>query len=308
MSACGSGITFGTSRFSMNDGPSNADAEPSTESTRGRWWRRLTQRRAGGPRTREDLNDMLEAAQEAGLVDSDAAAMIRGVFDTKETQVRDIMVPRAQMIVVERDWPLEQLLREVVEAGHSRFPVIGDSRDEIVGILLAKDLLRFATGTPDAAPNPTDFDLARWLRPAAFVPESKRVNVLLKDFRKSRNHMALVADEYGGVAGLVTIEDVLEQIVGEIDDEHDESESAHILKQDDRRFLVQGLTPVGEFNSYFRAEFSDEEFDTVAGLVMHALGHMPRRGESVAIDRFQFNVQRADTRRLHLLQVTLSQT
>jgi len=189
-----------------------------------------------------------------------------------------------------------------VESGHSRYPVIGDSRDEIVGILLAKDLLRF---TSSEAP---DFDIARWLRPVAFVPESKRVNVLLKDFRKSRNHMALVADEYGGVAGLVTIEDVLEQIVGEIDDEHDESESAQILKQDDRRYLVQGLTPIDDFNQYFGAEFSDEDFDTVAGLVMHELGHMPRRGESIQIDRFQFNVQRADSRRVHLLQVMLSQT
>jgi len=290
----------------MNDGPSSSATERDTDAAQSGWWRRLTQRLAGGPRTREDLNDMLDGAREAGLVDSDAASMIRGVFDTKEMQVRDIMVPRSQMIVVERDWPLEQLLREVVEAGHSRFPVIGDSRDEIVGILLAKDLLRFASAVPDA--NLDDFDVARWLRPAVFVPESKRVNVLLKDFRKSRNHMALVADEYGGVAGLVTIEDVLEQIVGEIDDEHDESESALILKQDDRRFLVQGLTPVGEFNTYFGAEFSDEEFDTVAGLVMHALGHMPRRGESVQIDRFQFNVQRADNRRVHLLQVMLSQT
>ncbi|GAC1631852.1 MAG: HlyC/CorC family transporter [Nevskia sp.] len=290
----------------MNDGPSSSEAEPHADAGPGSWWRRLTQRLAGGPRTREDLNDMLDGAQEAGLVDNDAASMIRGVFDTKELQVRDIMVPRSQMIVVERDWPLEKLMREVVDAGHSRFPVIGDSRDEIVGILLAKDLLRFASARPDSLPG--EFDLARWLRPAAFVPESKRVNVLLKDFRKSRNHMALVADEYGGVAGLVTIEDVLEQIVGEIDDEHDESESARILKQDDRRYLVQGLTPVGEFNDYFGAAFSDEEFDTVAGLVMHALGHMPRRGESVQIDRFQFNVQRADSRRLHLLQVTLAQT
>lgn len=287
----------------MNDGPSSPESERDGEASHGGWWRRLTQRLAGGPRTREDLNDMLEGAQEAGLVDNDAASMIRGVFETKELQVRDIMVPRSQMIVVERDWPLEQLLASVVEAGHSRFPVIGDSRDEVVGILLAKDLLRFTSNTTGA-----QFDIARWLRPAVFVPESKRVNVLLKDFRKSRSHMALVADEYGGVAGLVTIEDVLEQIVGEIDDEHDESESAPILKQDDRRYLVQGLTPIADFNEYFKAEFSDEEFDTVAGLVMHALGHMPRRGESVQIDGFQFNVQRADSRRVHLLQVMLSQT
>ncbi|MDH4457555.1 MAG: transporter associated domain-containing protein [Nevskia sp.] len=286
----------------MNDGSGSSHSERDSDNGPASWWRRLTQRLAGGPRTREDLNELLDGAHESGLVDADAASMIRGVFETGQLQVRDIMVPRAQMVIVERDWPLEQLLASVVESGHSRYPVIGDSRDEIVGILLAKDLLRF---TSSEAP---DFDIARWLRPVAFVPESKRVNVLLKDFRKSRNHMALVADEYGGVAGLVTIEDVLEQIVGEIDDEHDESESAQILKQDDRRYLVQGLTPIDDFNQYFGAEFSDEDFDTVAGLVMHELGHMPRRGESIQIDRFQFNVQRADSRRVHLLQVMLSQT
>ncbi len=295
-------MVLGTFFLVMNDGPSSSYSERETEASPSSWWRRLTQRLAGGPRTREDLNDLLDGAHESGLVDSDAASMIRGVFETSQLQVRDIMVPRAQMVIVERDWPLDQLMREVVEAGHSRYPVIGDSRDEIAGILLAKDLLRFTSADSER------FDLARWLRPAVFVPESKRVNVLLKDFRKSRNHMALVADEYGGVAGLVTIEDVLEQIVGEIDDEHDESESAQILKQDDRRFLVQGLTPIAEFNEYFGADFSDEDFDTVAGLVMHEIGHMPRRGESVQIDRFQFIVQRADSRRVHLLQVTLSQT
>ncbi len=290
----------------MNEGPSSSSSETEQQASPPSWWRRLTLRLAGGPRTREDLNEMLDGAHQSGLVDADAASMIRGVFETSQLQVRDIMVPRAQMVILEREWPLEKLLREVVEAGHSRFPVIGDSRDEIVGILLAKDLLRFTSTVPGFAPG--EFELARWLRPAAFVPESKRVNVLLKDFRKSRNHMALVADEYGGVAGLVTIEDVLEQIVGEIDDEHDESESARILKQDERHYLVQGLTPVGEFNAYFEAEFSDEEFDTVGGLVMHEFGHMPRRGESIQIDRFQFNVQRADSRRVHLLQVALSQT
>ena len=288
----------------MNDGPSSPPAKQSPGSAG--WWRRLTQRMARSPQSREDLLGLLQAAREDNLLDADAADMIRGVFDTSQLQVRDIMVPRAQMIVLEQTWPLDHLLREVVEAGHSRFPVIGDSRDEIVGILLAKDLLKFTATIPGFEAG--TFDLRRWLRPAVFVPESKRVNVLLRDFRKSHNHMALVADEYGGVAGLVTIEDVLEQIVGEIADEFDESESAHILKQDDRHYLVNGLTPVGDFNRYFNAEFSDEEFDTVAGLVMHGFGHMPRRGESIRIDRFQFNVQRADSRRVHLLQVALSQT
>ena len=288
----------------MNDGPSRPSPKQSPGSAG--WWRRLTQRMARSPQSREDLLGLLQAAREDNLLDTDAADMIRGVFDTSQLQVRDIMVPRAQMIVLEQTWPLDQLLREVVEAGHSRFPVIGDSRDEIVGILLAKDLLKFTATIPGFEPG--TFDLRRWLRPAVFVPESKRVNVLLRDFRKSHNHMALVADEYGGVAGLVTIEDVLEQIVGEIADEFDESEGANILKQDDRHYLVNGLTPIGDFNRYFDAEFSDEEFDTVAGLVMHGFGHMPRRGESIRIDRFQFNVQRADSRRVHLLQVALAQT
>jgi magnesium and cobalt transporter len=289
----------------MNDSPEYKPPAKSSPGSAG-WWRRLTQKMARGPRSREDLLGLLQAAREDGLLDNDAADMIRGVFGTSQLQVRDIMVPRAQMIVVERVWPLDRLLREVVETGHSRFPVIGDSRDEIVGILLAKDLLRFAAGVPDFEAG--TFDLRRMLRPAVFVPESKRVNVLLKDFRKSHNHMAIVADEYGGVAGLVTIEDVLEQIVGEIADEFDESESAHILKQDDRHYLVNGLTPIGEFNRYFDASFSDEEFDTVAGMVTHGFGHMPRRGESIGIDRFQFNIQRADSRRVHLLQVALAQT
>jgi magnesium and cobalt transporter len=270
------------------------------------WWRRLTQRMARSPRSREDLMGLLQAAREDQLLDADAADMIRGVFDTSQLQVRDIMIPRAQMAVLERDWPLDQLLRETVASGHSRIPVIGDSRDEIVGILLAKDLLKFTVGIPGLEPG--TFDLRRMLRPAVFVPESKRVNLLLKDFRKGRNHMAIVADEYGGVAGLVTIEDVLEQIVGDIADEFDESESAHIQRQDERHYLVNGLTPIGQFNEHFGADFSTEEFDTVGGLVTHGFGHLPRRGESLRIDRFQFNVQRADSRRVHLLQVALSQT
>jgi magnesium and cobalt transporter len=289
----------------MNDGPSSRPGAKQSPGSAG-WWRRLTQRMARGPQSREDLLGLLQAAREDNLLEADAADMIRGVFDTSQLQVRDIMVPRAQMVVLEQTWPLDRLLREVVEAGHSRFPVIGDSRDEIVGILLAKDLLKFTATIPGFEAG--TFDLRRWLRRATFVPESKRVNILLRDFRKSHNHMAIVADEYGGVAGLVTIEDVLEQIVGQIDDEYDESESAHILKQDDRHYLVNGLTPIGEFNRYFDAEFSDEEFDTVAGLVLHGFGHMPRRGESIRIGGFQFNVQRADSRRVHLLQVTLSQT
>ena len=269
------------------------------------WWRRVTQRLAGtGPRTRDDLLELLREAQAAELMDADALGMFEGILETAETQVRDVMVPRAQMVVVDQAWPLERILAVVVESGHSRFPVIGESRDEVVGILLAKDLLKFSGGAPGFGV--ASFDMRRLTRPAVFVPESKRLNVLLKDFRRGRNHMALVVDEYGGVAGLVTIEDVLEQIVGEIDDEYDEAESAPILKQDERRYLVNALTPIAEFNEYFGTEFSDEEFDTVGGLVTHRFGHLPKRGESLRIERFNFNVQRADGRRVHLFQVTLS--
>ncbi|MEQ1439451.1 transporter associated domain-containing protein [Fontimonas sp. SYSU GA230001] len=268
------------------------------------WWRRVTQRLAGGPRTREDLLDMLREARAAELMDADALTMFEGILQTAETQVRDVMIPRAQMVVVEHDWPLDRIIPVVVESGHSRFPVVGESKDEVIGILLAKDLLKFSAGVPGF--DPATFDMRRLVRPAAFVPESKRLNVLLKDFRRSRNHMAIVVDEYGGVAGLVTIEDVLEQIVGEIDDEYDEAESAPILKQDERRFLVNALTPIADFNAYFGTDFSDEEFDTVGGLLMHRFGHMPKRGESIRIDRFTFIVQRADSRRVYLFQVTLS--
>ncbi len=270
------------------------------DSNAGRWVQRIVRRFGGGPRNREDLLALLREARNLELMDSDALFMFQGILETAEEQVRDIMVPRAQMIVVERDWPLEKLVDVVVESGHSRFPVIGDSRDEILGVLLAKDLLRFTSADKN------DFGTRNWLRPIAFVPESKRVNVLLKDFKRGRNHMAIVADEYGGVAGLVTIEDVLEQIVGEIDDEYDEAERAHILKQDERRFLVAGLTPLEEFNNYFGAEFSTEEFDTLGGLITQRFGHMPKRGESIRIEKFNFIVQRSDSRRVHMLQVTLA--
>ncbi len=282
----------------MNDGPSSSETE--TQETHSPWWRRFTSRLIGGPRTREDLQELLEGAQEDGLVDADAARMIEGVFETRELQARDIMVPRAQMTCLEREWSLEKILAAVVESGHSRYPVIGDTKDEIVGILLAKDLLRFTTAT-------STFDLTRVMRPTVFVPESKRVNVLLKDFKRNHQHMAVVADEYGGISGLVTIEDILETIVGEIDDEHDEATGANIVKQDERRYLVNALTPIAEFNDQFESSFSDEEFDTIGGLVVQEFGHLPRRGESIRLGGYQFSVQRADSRRVQQLQVLLSQ-
>ena len=269
-----------------------------------RWWRRMTQSIAGGPRTREDLVNMLKEARESELMDADALTMFEGILQTAETQVRDVMVPRAQVVVVDRAWSLDKILPVVVESRHSRFPVVGDSKDEVVGILLAKDLLKFSVNVPGF--DPSTFDMQRLLRPVVFVPESKRLNVLLKDFRKGRNHMAIVVDEYGGVAGLVTIEDVLEQIVGEIADEYDEVEGARILKQDERRFMVNGLTAIAEFNQYFGTELPSDEFDTIGGLVTHRFGRMPKRGESIRIERFNFNVQRADSRRVHMFQVTVA--
>src|SRR5689334_9437303 len=208
------------------------------------------------------------------------------------------MVPRSQMVVVSKDQSDEEVLKIIADSNHSRFPVIGDDRDEVVGIVLAKDLLKhFLT-------NKQPFDIAAFLRPAVFIPESKRLNTLLAEFREGRNHMAIVVDEYGGVAGLATIEDVLEQIVGEIDDEHDQDEAATIQPQDDGRYLVLALTRIEEFNEFFRTTLSDEQYDTVGGLVMHELGRLPRRGEQLDFAGFRFKVLRGDRRRLHTLEVT----
>lgn len=263
--------------------------------------RRFGMRLAGPPRNREELVHVLQEAQQGDLLDIDALWMMQGVLNVSELQVRDIMIPRSQMVVVERDANPDEILPMAIESGHSRFPVIGESRDEVVGILLAKDMLRLAK----EGESMNNFNMGEVLRPAAFVPESKRVNVMLKEFRASRNHMAVVVDEYGGVAGLVTIEDALEEIVGDIDDEYDQAEGAYILRQDKNRYQVRSLTPVSEFNHYFSCDFSDEEFDTIGGLVMHEFGHMPKRGESVTIERLQFNVQRADSRRIYLFQLVV---
>jgi len=263
------------------------------------WLERLSFALLGEPKDREQLVELLRDAQQRELLDPEALTMIEGVLQVAEMQVRDIMVPRAQMAVVERDAALDKILPIVIESAHSRFPVIGDNRDEVVGILLAKDLLAYY-----GQDNAKNFNVRDILRPAVFIPESKRLNVLLKEFRASRHHMALVVDEYGGVAGLVTIEDVLEQIVGEIVDEHDIEEDAYIKKHNDNVYAVKALTPIEEFNHYFFAEFSDDEFDTIGGLVMNRFGRLPRRGEVISIDRFRFKILNADSRRIHLLQVT----
>jgi magnesium and cobalt transporter len=276
----------------MNEGES-------TQSRRS-WLGRLTRALSGEPDTREDLIEYLRGAQQNGLLDADALAMIEGVLEVSEMQVRDIMIPRAQMVVVERDASLAEILPTITESAHSRFPVIGENKDEVIGILLAKDLLPyFLNGRAE------EFNVRDIIRPAVFIPESKRLNVLLKEFRLSRNHIALVVNEYGGIDGLVTIEDVLEQIVGEIADEHDVEDQQFILKHGENNYTVKALTPIEEFNEYFGSNFSDQEFDTIGGLVMHEFGRLPRRGEVRRIGRFRFKVLHADSRRIHLLQVTL---
>jgi magnesium and cobalt transporter len=262
------------------------------------WMRKLGRALSGEAEDREDLVQQMRQALERGLIDSDALQMMEGVLGVADLQVRDIMIPRSQMVTVRRDDPPEKLLPVIVESGHSRFPVMDDDRDDIVGILLAKDVLRYvATGRL------ADFDIRECMRPAVVVPESKRVNVLLKEFRRNRNHMAIVVDEYGGVSGVVTIEDAIEQIVGDIDDEFDVEDDQNIRKEAERQFLVRGATPIAEFNEYFGVELADDEFDTVAGLVMKQLGHLPRRGETLMIGDIEIRVLRADRRRVEALKV-----
>jgi magnesium and cobalt transporter len=269
------------------------------ERRKGGWLKRL---RSDGPRDRTELLESIRAGARAGVIDGDALQMIQGVLHVADRHVRDIMVPRSQMVVLERDSGPQQLLPAVIEAGHSRFPVIGDDRDQIVGILLAKDLLRYFAEDAKGA-----WDIREVLRPASFVPESKRLNVLLKEFRASRNHMAIVVDEYGGVSGLVTIEDVIEEIVGEIADEYDTDEDQAIRREGDRQFAVQAHARMQEFNEYFGTRFSDEEYDTIGGLVMHQFGRLPRRGEAVTMEGIEFKVMRADRRRIDLLRVTTTE-
>ena len=265
----------------------------------GRWLKRLAQGFVGEPQNRNELVSVLREAAERGLVEPDALTMLEGVLEVGDLQVRDIMIPRAQMVFVRRDDPFEKILPVVVESGHSRFPVMDEDRDDIVGILLAKDLLRLY-----AADQRERFDIREYMRTVVFVPESKRLNVLLKEFRRNRNHMALVVDEYGGVSGLVTIEDVIEQIVGDIDDEYDVEDDHNIRKEAERQFTVRGVTRIDEFNEYFGAHLSEEEgFDTVAGLLMKEFGRLPRRGDAAVIDGFEFRVTRADRRRIDALRV-----
>jgi len=253
----------------------------------------------GEPRDLEEILEVLRAAQSREIIDSNTLKMIEGVCEVVNMRVRDIMIPRAQMVVVEKDMELEELLSVIVESGHSRFPIIEEDKDDVVGVLLAKDLLKFTGGESGQ-----QFNLDKLSRAAVLTPESKRLNVLLNEFRSNRNHMAIVLDEYGGVAGLVTIEDVLEQIVGDIDDEHDADEDLNIREHEPGRYSIRALTPIEEFNEILGATFSDEEFDTIGGLVMKQIGHMPKPGESTRIEDFSFKILAADSRRIHLIQVS----
>jgi len=266
----------------------------------GRWRSAFTRTLAAGVKDRAQLVEMLAESQQRGVLDAEAFAMLEGALAMSDLQVRDIMIPRTQMVCLRREDSIARILPAVVESRHSRFPVLDGERDDVAGILLAKDLLRlFAEATP------TRFDMREYLRPAVFVPESKRLNVLLREFRDSRNHMAIVVDEYSGIAGLITIEDVIEQIVGDIDDEFDVEDDQNIRREAERQFSVRGSTRIDEFNHFFSAELPEEEFDTVAGLVMKQLGRMPRRGETVMLGAFEFRVMRTDRRRIDSLRVTI---
>ncbi len=248
------------------------------------------------PEDREQLVALLHSAYERNLLDAEALSMMEGVIQVSERQVREIMLPRAQMDVIDISQPPEAFLPFVLETSHSRFPVIEGDKDNIVGILLAKDLLRYYAGE--------GFVVRDMLRPAVFVPESKRLNVLLRDFRSNRNHIALVVDEYGGVSGMVTIEDVLEQIVGDIEDEYDFNEDEdNIIRQDDAHWRVKADTEIVDFNTAMGTDFSDEDCDTIGGLVLKSAGQLPKRGDYIQIGEWQFHVLRADSRRLHSLLV-----
>jgi magnesium and cobalt transporter len=278
----------------MNDGN-----PPSSHSHQRSLLERISFFLTGEPQDHQDLLEILRDSQQKHLLDADALSMMEGVMQVAEMRVRDIMIPRSQMVVVPRTAELETIFPLVVEFAHSRFPVIEEDRSKVVGILLAKDLLAHAL-------NNRTLKVETIMRPPYVVPESKRLNVLLKEFRTERNHMAIVVDEYGNAAGLVTIEDVLEQIVGEIEDEHDEDENQeYIVQRNEHEYIINALTPIEDFNEYFNASFEDDDCDTIGGLIVQRLEHFPKRGEKLDLDDFHFEVLRGDTRRVHLLKLKL---
>lgn len=272
---------------------------PSTHSPRS-WTERISQAFGGNePRSREDLKKVLRDAEGRQLLDIEALGIIEGALMVSEMQVKEVMVPRSQMVAIKEASPAKEFVSDIIKSAHSRFPVFGENPDDVLGILLAKDLLPLAIGNKLERLNIRDL-----LRPAIHVPESKRLDALLKEFRATKNHMAIVVNEYGGVAGLITIEDVLEQIVGEIDDEHDLEDDDHLIKKgENKNFVVKARTPVDEFNSYFKTQFDEEQYNTIGGFVLKEFGHLPKRDESVHIDHLLFRVLNADNRSIHLLEV-----
>lgn len=276
------------------------DIPPSSNAQKKGWFERVSQLFQGEPQNRDDLVEVIHDAEQRDLITEDTREMIQGVLEVSDLRVRDIMIPRAQIVAVKIDSSVEDLLSTVIGSAHSRFPVVNEDKDHIEGILLAKDLLKYGFNNSDEP-----FSLEKVIRPAVVVPESKRVDVLLKEFRSQRYHMAIVVDEYGGVSGLVTIEDILEEIVGEIEDEfdHETLEDTEIRKVNNTVYMVKALTAIEDFNEEFGTDFSDEEFDTVGGLVAHAFGHLPERNEQIMIGGIEFKVISADTRRLIQLRV-----
>lgn len=265
------------------------------------WLDKLLNAFSAEPKSRDELLDIIKDAANNKLLDQEALSIIEGALDVSSLQAREIMIPRSQIVAVRIDDTPEELLAKVVESGHSRFPVIGESLDDVKGILLAKDLLRLTLAKGEA------FNLEQVLRPANIIPESKRVNVLLREFREKRYHMALVIDEYGGISGLLTIEDILEEIVGDIEDETDEEVSDEFIKKvSDTDYIVKALTPIEDFNEYFASGLSEEDFDTIGGLLMQAFGHLPKRNEVATLDNFLFRVLYADNRQIHLLRLTVN--
>ena len=282
----------------MSEDPSSSHSS-SDGTPRGRsWLERLFQGFTNEPRSRAELLDIIKGAAHNKVVDQEALNIIEGALDVDKLQVREIMIPRSQMVVIKEEESPNEFLPKVIDSGHSRFPVIGESSDDVKGILLAKDLLPLILQGFD------NFDFKSVLRTANIIPESKRLNILLKEFREKRYHMALVIDEYGGISGLVTIEDILEEIVGEIEDETDEESEDFIRQVSDSDYILKALTPIDEFNSFFKTDFSDEEFDTIGGLITQAFGHMPTRNETVVLQEFTFRVLYADNRQVHLLRAT----
>jgi magnesium and cobalt transporter len=266
-------------------------------STKG-WLERVRGAFAGEPRNQKELLDLLKNLQVAGLIETDELTMIEGVLQVDDMQVRDIMIPRGQMVVLDHEDSFVEIIDRITESGHSRFPVIDDDKDDVVGILLAKDLLSVSYQQSQK------FEINEYIRSASFIPESKRLNVLLKEFRLNRSHMAMIVDEYGGVSGLITIEDVLEQIVGKIDDEHDdEDEEVDIQPHGAKRYSVRALTPLPRFNDFFNTEFEIEDVETIGGYLLRQFGHLPERGDTITLNHLTFKVMNADSRQVHLYQV-----